>query len=83
MESRPNQYRPTPDQVKQPEHAQPRRETVQLKKGDNGEIYRYHNRRDRLKRLSHWQRDERKLSVRLRRQEVFEEAQQVADFSVS
>ena len=81
MESRPNQQRSNPDQVRQPEHAQSqqKRDSTALsimKKGQGAEIYGRTGRKSRMRRLSHRLRDERKLADRERRQEVLEEAQE-------
>jgi hypothetical protein len=81
MESHPNQQRPAPDQVRQPEHtqSQQKRDSTALsimKQGHGAEIYGRTGRKSRMRRLSHRLRDERRLADRERRQEVLEEAQE-------
>ena len=70
MESRPNQHKPTPDQVRHPEPGQ-------QKPGNNKDKgYRRAGRRTRLRSLSYRERDERRLDARDWRQEGLEEAQE-------
>ena len=70
MESRPNQHRPTPDQIR---HHEP----VQHQPGNNKDRgYRRAGRRTRLRSLSQRQRDERRFSELDRRQEMLDEAQE-------
>ena len=68
MESRPNQHRPTPNQVK---HHEP----SQHQPGNNKDKgYRRAGRRTRLRSLSRRLRDERRFSERESRQEIFEDS---------
>jgi hypothetical protein len=70
MENRPNQHRPTPDQVR---HNEP----GQQQPGNNKDKgYRRAGRRTRKRILGQRQRDERRFFELERREEEFEEAQQ-------
>jgi hypothetical protein len=81
METRPNQHRPTPDQERQPEHAESPRERTSnvlpvIKPGHGAEVYGRTGRKTRLLRRNHRLHDERKFSARDWRQEMSEEAQE-------